>query len=274
MENYIGGKGIFDIVTNADDISENDKYYWGYQYRLANEVLVPYLTQTGCFSQGMSVAEIGCAEGGVLSAFVEAGATGALGTDIAQVRLDKANDYTTRAGLNIEYANHDIVYSEPPAKWRQMFDLVLLRDVIEHLDHTDIALRNIRRIIKPGGCLYVTFPPYHSAFGGHQHTVANKGGKIPFIHLLPDTIFHRLIATGRPNDIEEVKRLQKIKLTPKKFEFAAAKEGLQVVLKDFFLLRPVYKMKFGIPSFKISSLSFLPLVKNFLSLEASYVLRG
>lgn len=274
MDKLNGIKSIYEIVTDAPDISDNDKYYWSYQYRLAKEVLVPYLSKTGCFRPGMSVAEIGCAEGGVLSAFVEEGAVGGLGTDIAQVRLDKAADYTARAGLNIEFTNHDIVYSEPPEKWRQQFDLVLLRDVIEHLDYTDIALRNIRRIIKPGGCLYVTFPPYYSPFGGHQHTVANNGGKLPFIHLLPDAIFHRLIASGRANDIEEVKRLQKIKLTPKKFEFAAAKEGLHVVLKDFFMLRPVYKMKFGLPSFKISRLSFLPLVKNFLSLEASYVLRG
>jgi SAM-dependent methyltransferase len=273
MNTTTENKNLFDIISNAPDISDNDKYYWGYQYRLAKEVIVPYLSKTGYFRQGMSVAEIGCAEGGVLSAFVEEGASNALGTDIVQVRLDKAVDYSSRANLNIEYTNHDIVYSEPLDKWKQKFDLVLLRDVIEHLDYTDIALRNIRKIIKPGGCLYVTFPPYYSPFGGHQHTVANTGGKLPYIHLLPDAIFHKLIASGRPNDIEEVKRLQTIKLTPKKFEFAAAKEGLQVALRDFFLLRPVYKMKFGIPSFRITRVSSLPLVKNFLSLEASYLLR-
>jgi len=265
---------ISDIIGNAPDISDNDKYYWGYQYRLAKEVLVPYLSRIRCFEEGMAVAEIGCAEGGVLSAFVEAGASGGLGTDIVQVRLDKATDYTARAAMNIEFTNHDIVYSEPEDKWKQKFDLVLLRDVIEHLDFTDLALRNIRKIIKPGGCLYVTFPPYHSPYGGHQHTVANKGGKLPFIHLLPDFIFHRLIASGRANDVEEVKRLQKIRLTPKKFEYAAVKEGFQVAYRDFFMLRPVYKMKFGLPSFKITRLSSLPLVKKFLSLEASYLLKA
>ncbi len=260
-------------MQNAPDISDNDKYYWGYQYRLGEDVIVPYLEKNGCFSKGYSVAEIGCAEGGVLAAFVMAGARDALGTDIVEWRLEKGRNFAARADLPVEFTNHDIVYSEPDDKWKKKFDLVLLRDVIEHLDDTAAALGNIKKVIKPGGYLYVTFPPYYSAFGGHQHTVANKPGKLPFIHWLPDGIFHRMITSGRENDIEEVKRLQNIKLTPKKFIKAVEETGYQIYKKDYYLLRPVYKMKFGLPALKLTPLAFLPLVKPVFSMEASFILK-
>ena len=38
------------------------------------------------------------------------------------------------------------------------FDLVLLRDVIEHLEETELSLRHVMDFMKPGGWLYVVFP--------------------------------------------------------------------------------------------------------------------
>ena len=44
--------------------------------------------------------------------------------------------------------------NHPPAPgWERHFDLALLRDVIEHLDETETALANIRKVLKPGGHL-------------------------------------------------------------------------------------------------------------------------
>lgn len=260
-------------VQGSDKINDFDKYYWGYQFRLAKEVLVPMMVENKWFKPGDMVSEIGCAEGGVLHAFIDAGAKGALGTDIAESRLETGKVITDIIDLPTEYIFHDIINEEPYPEWRQAYDLVLLRDVIEHLDDTEQALANIKKIIKPGGRLFVTFPPYNSPFGGHQQTLMNLWGKLPYIHLLPKAVFYKLIASGRKNDIGEVKRLHGIRMSPKKFMDAAVKTGYSIEKQDYYLLRPVFKMKFGIPSIKISFLSGLPLVKNYFSLEASYVLR-
>lgn len=265
---------LYKKIEESSEISNNAKYYWGYQYNLGKEVIVPYLTSISAFKPGFKVAEIGSAEGGVLASFVEKGAADALGTDIISARLELGEKINKIIDINIEFNTHDIVNSTIPDKWKQKFDLVLLRDVIEHLVDTEKALSNIKKIIKPGGFLYVNFPPYYSPFGGHQHTLNNFWGKLPYIHFFPDPIFDKLIASGRPNDIAEVKRLRNIRLTPKKFTVAASKAGFSVQNKDFYLLRPVYKMKFGLPSLKLTSLSFLPLVKNIFSLEASYLLKS
>jgi SAM-dependent methyltransferase len=254
-------------------ISDNDKYYWGYMYGLGAETIVPYISELGAFKNNDAVAEIGSAEGGVLAAFVEKGAKSALGTDISLPRLETGKQIAKEGNLEIEFTSHDIINEEPAKEWLNNYNLVLLRDVIEHLDDTTIALANIKKIIKPGGYLFVTFPPYYSPFGGHQHTIGHKRGMFPYIHLLPNKMFYWFLKKGRQNDIGEVKRLQNIKLTAKKFLKSVEDAGYEVAHYDYYLLRPVFKWKFGLPTLKLTPISWLPLVKSVLSLEACYLLK-
>lgn len=264
---------FYQQIEQNNEIDSAYKYYWGYQYRLGNEVVVPYLKSLDVFTQGNRVMEIGSAEGGVLAAFVQQGAENALATDIAQNRLDMGAKIATLLNLPIQFRYHNILTDEIPSEWKESASLVILRDVIEHLDDTVEALTNIGKFIKPGGYLYVTFPSYYSPFGGHQHNLMNFWGKFPYIHYLPDSIFNKLIASGREADIQEVKRLRNIRMTPKKFINAATSSGFEIFKYDYYLLRPVFKMKFGLPSLKITPLAFLPLIKNVISMEASFILK-
>ncbi len=264
---------IIKSIENSPEIPDNYLYYWKYQYRLGGESLVPYLTRLGAFTTGCKVAEIGAAEGGVLAAFINSGAAEGLATDISAGRLEMGKKINAAIRPGIDFVQHNIMAEEIPAQWERKFDLVLLRDVIEHLDDTHKALINIKKLLKPDGYLFVTFPPYHSPFGGHQHTIGNFMGKIPYIHLLPDSIFSRIIASGRPDDIEEVARLSKIQLTPEKFMNAAKSTGYEISNADYYLSRPVFKMKFGIPPVQLTRLSGIKFVRKYLSLEAAYLLR-
>jgi SAM-dependent methyltransferase len=259
----------------GSNIPNNYKYYWGYMYDLGKEIIVPYLTSIGIFKSGDSVIEIGSAEGGVLHAFADKGAVNCIGTDIAEVRLEMGRTITDIAGLNVEFVTNDIIYGIPPAEWNFKYDLAILRDVIEHLDDTQIALTNIRKVIKKGGYLYVTFPPYKSPYGGHQHTLSGDLlSKLPYIHLLPISIFKKLIKSGRPQDIEEVERLSDIQLSPEKFKKAALNSGYEIAKEDYYLLRPVFKMKFGLPSFKINTLAKIKFIRNYFCMEASFILKA
>lgn len=47
------------------------------------------------------------------------------------------------------------------------FDLVVSHDVIEHVEDPWISLKEIHRILKPGGKALLAFPPYHGAFSHH-----------------------------------------------------------------------------------------------------------
>ncbi len=262
------------IIQHSPEFAAHEKYYWGYQYQLSRDVLVPELIERGAFHPGDSVAEIGCGEAGVLHAFIQAGATKALGTDIATFRLEIGEKLKKILNLDLTLSEHDILFGPPKEEWRKAYDLVLLRDVIEHLDDAGLALKNIRNILKPGGWLFVTFPPYSSPYGGHQHLLKNFWGKFPYIHLLPKSIFLKMIQSGdHPRNIEEVARLKEIRLSANAFLKAAQEAGYEIVREDYYLLRPVFKMKFGLPAIRISALKKLPFVKSFFSLEAAILLR-
>lgn len=266
-------KNTLDIIKKSN-IPDNYKYYWGYQYELGKTELVPYLIKNNAFKPGFSVCEIGSAEGGALHALVEAGAENALGTDIVQSRLDMGKTISDLASLKVEYTYHNIITEDVKPEWKNSFDLVILRDVIEHLDEPNTALTNIKKLLKPGGMLFITFPPYYSPYGGHQHTLAgNFVTKLPYIHLLPKALFFNMINSGRPQDIGEVKRLKDIKLTAGKMKKAAIDTGYSVFHEDYYLIRPVFKMKFGLPPIKLTPISFIPCVKSLLCLEAAYLFR-
>lgn len=259
--------------VEASKLAENVKYYWRYMYELGKLEIVPYLLEKKAFKVGDKVAEIGSAEGGVLAAFVEAGATEGLGTDIAQDRLEFGEQIAKICAVKIDFLYHNILTQDLNEEWVEKYDLVLLRDVIEHLDDTTLALTNIKKMIKKGGKLFVTFPPYYSPYGGHQHTLANTWGKLPYIHWLPQPIFNFMMKSGRPADIGEVKRLLNIKLTTSKFEKAFAKAGYKLSNVDYYLIRPVFRMKFGLTPVKITKLASIPLVKSIFTLEAAYLLK-
>lgn len=264
----------FDKVKASPKISDNDKYYWGYMYNLANEFIVPLLKEKQIFKPGMSVCEIGCAEGGTLAAFVEAGAKDALGTDIAVDRLETGKQINEVIGIGFELSEHNILSDKIDAKYIGKYDLVLLRDVLEHLENTETALRAIMKILKPGGRLYVTFPPYYSPYGGHQHTLVSTIGKIPYLHFLPANLLHSLIKNGRKADVVEVMRLKNIRLTPHKFYKIAKNLNFKIIMEQYYFIRPVYKMKFNLPAVSSNPMRHFPLVKSVLSTEAGFVLEN
>lgn len=266
----------FKAVVDAEPAVESvDKYLWGYMYGLAKEYMIPYLEAKGVAIRGASIIEIGCAEGGNLCAMAEHGAADLAGTDIAVERLDSARQIASLLGLTINYSSHDIIYQEPHPEWIGRFDVAFLRDVIEHLDDATIALRNIKRVLKPGGVLYVTFPPYYSPFGGHQHLLGNWVGKIPYMHLLPGPIFRSMVKTSTiERNKVEVGRLHGIRMSTNKFRRAANAAGYQISDEKLYFIRPVFKMKFGLRPISADIIRPFPGIRDVVALEAGYILKN
>lgn len=255
-------------------ISPNDQYYFGYQYGLGVEQLVPYLKSRGVPFAGKNICEIGCGEGGVLAALADEGAAKALGIDIRQEAIDRAQIIFNALGINSEFRIHDVTNEEIPPEWREQFDFVTLRDVMEHLEKRDQSLQHVVDFLRPGGYLYVVFPPYYSPFGGHQHLLKSIWGNLPFVQALPDVLFKPIVKSGKIDlDIEEVSRMRDIRLTIGKFKGAAKNVGLDLIDEQLYLLRPVFKLKFGLPAIKMNVLRSIPFLREVFSLEAGYLLR-
>src|SRR6476646_2131948 len=77
-------------LENVNGVTANDRYYFGYQYGLGTQHIVPYLRKNGVPFADKSICEIGCGEGGVLAALADEGAKYSLGIDIRQEAIDRA----------------------------------------------------------------------------------------------------------------------------------------------------------------------------------------
>ena len=261
-------------ILERSTIDPNVLYYWGYMYDLSRDYMMAYLERKGAKIKGGTIIEIGSAEGGNLCAMAEHGAAELVGTDIAEVRLESAREIAQTLNLDIYYTSNDIIYEEQPEQWQGHFNLALLRDVIEHLDDAEIALRNIKQLLSPGGMLYVTFPPWYSPFGAHQQLLMNRASNIPYIHFLPNPLFEKVIANGRANDVVEVRRLREIRMTTTKFRQAAKGAGYEIVDERLFFIRPVFRSKFGLRPIGANILKPFPGLRDLFALEAGYILRN
>lgn len=246
---------------------------WKYQYLLGRDFAVKYLTKNQAFKPGFSICEIGSGEGGVAQALVLSGAKEALCTDILKHRLDAGQKMADDFGLNMHYTLHNILEEDIPNEWSEKFDLVILRDVIEHLKSPETAIQKISKLIKTGGKLYITFPPYYSPYGGHQQIVkGNFISKLPYIHWLPKNIFKWTVSSGLNYGIEEVMSLKEYRLTPSKLKKIIKKLNFKITQESYFLLRPVFKPRFNLPTINITFLKIIPGLAQILALEASLIL--
>ena len=101
---------------------------------------------------GSRVLDVGCGRGVLLSAMADAGME-AHGFEISPTAAKGAD---SRAEIRIASSLQQAAYAEGS------FDLVILCHVLEHLSQPAETLREIHRILRPGGRLVVTVPNFSS----------------------------------------------------------------------------------------------------------------
>ena len=103
--------------------------------------------------KGRRLLDVGCATGFFLDAARSRGWS-VRGLEVSEF----ASNYARRE-LNLPVETASIV--SPPVGLSQ-FDVVTLWDTIEHLERPDLALANIRRLLRPGGVLVFSTGDYDS----------------------------------------------------------------------------------------------------------------
>ena len=92
----------------------------------------------------------------------------------------------------------DIYEVDPEKELGGKFDLIILKDVIEHIHNQDSLIARMKTFLNPGGSIFFGFPPWQMPFGGHQQMSSNKWlSKLPYYHLLPTPIYKLILKMGR-----------------------------------------------------------------------------
>lgn len=253
-----------------------DAFYRRYQRTLAEEYLIPILHSWGVTLQGARLLEVGCGDGGCGAAFYAAGSRVTM-MDIEERLVSVARSRNETEGIEAETFVGDVNDADGDFYRAGPFDLVMFRDVIEHLADPARVLRTVGRALSEEGKIFVIFPPYYSPFGAHQQILPRKKiwfvpyNKLPWLQLLPRSLFERLVR-GEGSAAREVRRLSGIRLTVGKFERSAREAGFAVARRRLYLSRPSFALRYGLPVIDASWLGGLPGLREVLVTAAFYLL--
>ena len=189
--------------VKKEDYNSWQSYYWDYQRILAEDYYIPYLLENSAALKfklkSFSAIDIGCGNGGFIDAFKTINER-ASESAINGIEIKKFSSWRNR---DADYSVHNIL-EDDNKNYRQKYDLVILRDVIEHIHKKDKDQFMIEAasFLKFDGEMLVTFPPYLSPFGLHQQAIMKSFLKyIPFLSLLPKSILKAIVNQFENEDL-------------------------------------------------------------------------
>lgn len=144
--------------------------------------------------EGRSVLEIGCGRGGFSCWLARQANLGEqLAVDYSTRAVEMGREHAVRVGLDrIQWEHGDI---QAIARPDSSFDTVFSCETIEHVPNPPKAVRELARVLKPGGRLFLTTPSYLNLLGAYRaylwacgRTFTEVGQPINQLTMLPRTL--------------------------------------------------------------------------------------
>ena len=231
------------------EFHKDKQRYFEMQYRVARDHILPFIIETHPIGKGARVLEIGCGEAGVLKAFREIGCN-CLGIELMERRTELAREFHSQLDLPgaIDFINEDIYNIDPEQDLGEKFDLIILKDVIEHIPDQGKFIPELRKFLKSGGVIFFGFPPWYMPFGGHQQIATKKILSVtPYYHILPKAVYRGILKVmgEKPQRIEGLMEIKDTAISIERFEKIIRRNQFKVANKQSWFLNPIYKYKFG-----------------------------
>ncbi|MBC7384515.1 MAG: class I SAM-dependent methyltransferase [Bacteroidia bacterium] len=260
------------------ELQADHKRYIKQQYDTTVEFIIPFIEREKPLKQGMRFMEVGSGYGGICKAFSEAGCkvTGIELLDHVSVISKDLLKAEIRSG-QVEIINKNVYDMDPGKNEDEKYDIILLKDTIEHIHGQDKFVKHIIHFLKDDGVVFFAFPPWFMPFGGHQQSLDSKVlDKLPYFHILPTPVYRGIMKLfgeidGRIKDVLEVKETQ---ISINRFEKIVKAAGFKISQREFYLINPSYKHKFGAtPKKQYAFIAVIPWLRDFFTTTCYYVLR-
>ncbi len=259
----------------AFDFHSDKEKYFRIQRENSKTSIIPFVKDIVPLNANTRVLEIGCAEAGVLKPFLESGAT-CVGVELHKERLEWARKFLEdylKAG-KVSFIAKDIYDIDIAKDIGKKFDLVILKDVIEHIHDQGKFIARLGDFLNPDGKVFFGFPPWHMPFGGHQQICKSILSKMPYLHLLPSGLYRAALkAFGEPQQrIADLLEIKETGISTARFEKLLSKHNFTIAKRQFYLISPIYTYKFGMkPVKQLPVLSDLPFARDFVTTAAYYL---
>lgn len=251
----------------------NRKKYFTEQSVTIKKYVFPMLDSVDKITHETSVLEIGCGEGGNLLEFVEFGCKRVVGIDMAANKIENGKEYFKDVpnSENLELICSDIFDIENLGQ----FDIILTRDVLEHIHGQEKFMEFVKKFLKPGGKFFLGFPPWQNPFGGHQQLCKSKVlSKLPYYHILPKFMYGPILKLFKetPEKIEALMEIKDTRISIERFERILKKSNYKKDQRIFYFINPNYEVKFGLkPRVIWPVFSWIPYFRNYLITTNYYI---
>lgn len=242
--------------------------YFQEQGITTEKYVIPYIQQCYQINADTRVLEIGCGEGGNLIPFLELGCE-VIGVDINEGKLNKGRQWIDEISSDFNCTLLLKNIYDVSDKDIGQFDLIFMRDVIEHIPNQEVFMNHLKVFLKESGKVFFGFPPWRMPFGGHQQICkSNFLSKLPYYHLFPRPIYTGILKLfgEKKNTIDALLEIKDTGISINRFETIVNKNQYKFDLKTMYLINPNYKIKFGLtPRVQFSLLQQIPILRDFLT---------
>jgi SAM-dependent methyltransferase len=151
------------MVARQPDRGKNTATPLNVAYRMGR--IAPYLSGRWL--------DYGCAEGGYAAALLSHGAREVVGVDVEEDRIKQAASHGIPNAAFHLFDGYSLEFPD------ESFDGVLINEVLEHVYDERISLRDIYRVLRPGGYLALMCPNRWFPFEGHGATIGPVDLRFP-----------------------------------------------------------------------------------------------
>ncbi len=260
------------------DFHSDKKNYFDIQYMNSKESIVPFVSKYIQLDERTRVLEIGSAEAGVLKAFTDSGCH-CTGIELSPERVELARQLMKpelEAG-RVRFFAKNIYDIDIKKDIGFKFDLIILKDVIEHIHDQEKFIPFMSNFLNPQGKVFLGFPPWFNPFGGHQQMCDHKLlARTPYFHLLPKPVYKLILKLFKEKK-EKVDMFLEVKETGisiERFERIVKKNNFRILDRIFYFIPPIYKYKFKLkPKRQNALIAKIPYIRDFISMSTYYIIQ-
>ncbi|MBL6876504.1 MAG: class I SAM-dependent methyltransferase [Chitinophagales bacterium] len=249
--------------------------YFQEQDYTTEKYVVPYIQKHFAVDSNTRVLEIGCGEGGNLKYFIDKGCE-VLGLDLNKRQLENAKEFTQKFCKDTSktsFLNLNVYNAKPEELGK--FDLVMMRDVIEHIPDQEKFISFLLNFVKEDGVVFFGFPPWYMPFGGHQQGCNSFLRAVPYFHILPSFLYKFLLKLfgESENKIAGLLQTKVTGISIDGFKRIVRKSQWNVLNETLYLINPNYDIKFKLkPRKQLPIIRSIPFFRNFVTTCAYYII--
>jgi SAM-dependent methyltransferase len=252
--------------------TDREKYFQE-QGIVTEKYIIPYIKSEIAIIPGLVIAEIGCGEAGNLRPFLEMGCK-VIGIDTAANKIENARKYYTGHNFvkNLVLINEDI-YNIRPGQIEKA-DLIFMRDTLEHIPDQEKLISFLRDFLKPEGKIFLSFPPWRMPFGGHQQMCESKLSRMPYLHLLPESLYIWILNKFGETQlkIKGLLEIRETRISIARFLQIIRKTDYKIDKKRYYLINPSYEIKFRLRVRELPRVINIPYLRDFFTSTCYFII--